>query len=396
MPSPHDPLNDPRPGDLDNNLLRKILSRLAEGSITVSPQIVIDPGDVEVGEVTVLNFPAVQPVSGTVDIGNLPATQPVSGTVGVSNFPATQPVSGTVDIGNLPATQPVSGTVGVSNFPATQPVSGAVSVSNFPASQIVSNPTDPNNPLFTASYLGLVAGKAAYSFHVMGRRVAFNSTSVLQDIGEWLGGSIDALPELTGAENLEVISSSAQDLSVTGSGARTIRVGYIDTSDNLVVSADIAMNGTNAVALAFKAKFILWMETSTAGNGTVAAGNISLRIAGAGATQEYIALGGNRSLTCRFMVPTGWTGYLVDWGVWSIGTTQDVRLRATVRTFSRTLGTSYIFQSVAYVASGGNSGEELHYIKVPALSRIKPSTIAGATTNSNRIDVEFTILLIQD
>lgn len=43
MPS-HDPLNDPRPGDQGNNLLRKILSRLSDGTVTVSPQIVIDPG----------------------------------------------------------------------------------------------------------------------------------------------------------------------------------------------------------------------------------------------------------------------------------------------------------------------------------------------------------------
>ena len=41
----------------------------------------------------------------------------------VINFPATQAVSGTVNVGNLPATQPVSGTVAVSNFPATQAVS---------------------------------------------------------------------------------------------------------------------------------------------------------------------------------------------------------------------------------------------------------------------------------
>lgn len=66
----------------------------------------------------------------TVSVTNFPATQPVSGSVSVSNLPATQPVSGTVSVGNFPATQPVSGTVSVGNFPATQPVSGTVSVGN--------------------------------------------------------------------------------------------------------------------------------------------------------------------------------------------------------------------------------------------------------------------------
>ncbi len=96
------------------------------------------------GAVTVSNLPAVQPVSdnggsltvdGTVAVSSLPA---ITGAVSVSNFPATQPVSGTVAVSNLPATQPVSGTVSVGNFPATQPVSGSVSVSNFPATQPVS------------------------------------------------------------------------------------------------------------------------------------------------------------------------------------------------------------------------------------------------------------------
>lgn len=121
-------------------------------------------------DVNVLNFPATQPVSGTVSVSNLPSTQPVSGTVSINAIPAgsnligqvqvsdgtnvlgtsahpvktdptgttTQPVSGTVAVSNLPATQSVSGSVSVTNFPATQPVSGFVSVSNFPATQPVS------------------------------------------------------------------------------------------------------------------------------------------------------------------------------------------------------------------------------------------------------------------
>lgn len=104
--------------------------------------------------VEVSNFPATQPVSGSVSVTNFPTTQPVSiaGTVGVSvdNFPATQPVT----VGNFPATQPVSiaGTIGVSvdNFPATQPVT----VGNFPATQPVSGP-------LTNAQLTAIVGTAA-------------------------------------------------------------------------------------------------------------------------------------------------------------------------------------------------------------------------------------------
>lgn len=367
----HDPLNDPHPGDQGNGLLRKILSRLSDGTVTVSPQIVIESGDVVIGTVSVDNFPAVQAVT----VGNFPAS------FEVSNFPADQGVT----VSNFPATQPVSGTVAVSNFPATQPVSGTVTVANI-SEEIF-------EPLFNAAVSGEIDGRVARSYHVMGRRSGFNSTSVLQDVGEFLGTSINALPELTGVENLEVVSTAATD-TAAGVGARTVRIGYINTSNALVESADIVLNGVTPVALGFQAKFILWMETSTVGSNEVAVGNILLRIAGAGATHEQITAGGNRSLSCRFMVPTGYTGYLSGWGSWAVGTSQDVRLRATVHSGDRSLGTAYIFQSVAYLSAGGSADEGLPWLVCPALSKIKVSTISGAAPAGNRIDTEFTILLI--
>jgi hypothetical protein len=42
-------------------------------------------------QVEVINFPAVQPVNGTVNVGNLPAVQEVAGTVSISNLPTTCP-----------------------------------------------------------------------------------------------------------------------------------------------------------------------------------------------------------------------------------------------------------------------------------------------------------------
>lgn len=174
-----------------------VLKGIAEETLGVKLIRVLPVGSSGGGtaaDVNVLNWPATQPVSGTVgvsgtvpvavepgatvNVGNLPATQEVSGSVAVTsappvtfaatqpvevtNLPATQPISGTVSVDNLPATQPVSGTVGISgsvpvdlagqivravveaiapvsiaNFPATQPVSGSVSVGNFPATQAV-------------------------------------------------------------------------------------------------------------------------------------------------------------------------------------------------------------------------------------------------------------------
>jgi hypothetical protein len=73
--------------------------------------------------------------SSSVSVSNFPATQPVSGTVAVSNFPAagltnSQLRGAPVDVADGGASLTVDGTVAVSNFPATQPVSGTVAVSN--------------------------------------------------------------------------------------------------------------------------------------------------------------------------------------------------------------------------------------------------------------------------
>ena len=119
---------------------------------TSGPTTVVQPTGSNL-HVDVDNFPATQPVSGTIAVSNLPATQPVSGSVtavqssgsnlhvDVDNFPATQPVSGTVSVsGNVTVVQPTGASlhVDVDNFPATQPVSGTVAISNFPATQPVS------------------------------------------------------------------------------------------------------------------------------------------------------------------------------------------------------------------------------------------------------------------
>jgi hypothetical protein len=140
--------------------------------IPVVPPVIVAT-DIEPVEASVINFPATQPVSGSVAVSNFPVTQPVSGsvsvtgTVAVSNFPGTQPVSGSVSVSNFPATQPVSaaalplpagasteatlsalnakvtavntGAVTISAaLPAGANALGSVSVSNFPATQPIS------------------------------------------------------------------------------------------------------------------------------------------------------------------------------------------------------------------------------------------------------------------
>ncbi len=65
-----------------------------------------------------------------------------SSTISVSNFPATQPVSGSVSI---------SGSVSVSNFPATQPVSGPLTDTQLRATPVPISGSVSTTPLISSS-----------------------------------------------------------------------------------------------------------------------------------------------------------------------------------------------------------------------------------------------------
>ena len=72
--------------------------------------------------------------------------------VEVTNFPAVQPVSGTVNVGNLPAVQTVSGTVSVGNLPLDGSGHVLVAVQNLGSSALVLHST-------TATYTGDLGGR---------------------------------------------------------------------------------------------------------------------------------------------------------------------------------------------------------------------------------------------
>ena len=377
---------DPMQGDQTNTLLAKMLQRLQLNANTA-----VDTPSTNV-VVTNLPLPVVFPTAQQVTVENVPH-------VVVDNVPTD------IAVNNFPATQPVSGTVAVSNFPAGFNVNNKPSVYlEDPVTGELASIQDGHlstlsvDFLFEIAHTGFSEERSALNWNLLGRRAGFNSTSVLQDLGEWLGtggGGIDLLPELNGTEALEVVSSSAQD-GVLGTGTRTVSLLYLNTSYQFA-SQVITLNGTTPVSLgALRARFIYWMEALTGGTSEVSAGNIDLRIAGAGAIHERITAGGNKSMTARFMVPDGYAAYTPQWNVGAIGNTQDFRLRATVSTSDRVLGTRYNFQDAQFVSAGESFSAKLPWLKFPPRCKIKVSTLAGATGATNRADTSIAITLVAD
>jgi hypothetical protein len=357
---------DPRPADGQNNLLAKILRRLRSivtALDTVSVEII--PGDIEVG--------AIEVKDADTDVrASVKASAPAGTEAGIvtRNIPSGTQV---VEITGPPGTEKVHVTP-----------EGALLVASIPIGYHISE-------------VGALDGRVAHLFHVLGRRSGFNSTSVLQDVAEYLTG--DAFPApLTGVEALEIVSSNANDTNAAGSGARKVKITYINALGDHAVSPAINLNGLTPVATGITALEILWMEVVDIGTvGGVSAGNLDLRTTVGSVIRERISAGGNRSLSCRFMVPAGHTGYLLQWDTAAIGSaSQDVRLRATCEGFSRELTTTWLFQDNTYILPGSHTDTTLPYLKVPSLGRIKVSTFTSATGPTNRMDAGFTLICVEN
>lgn len=122
----------------------------------------------------------------------------------------------------------------------------------------------------------------------------------------------------TTAEALEILSDNADD-TVEGSGARVVTVEGIGDDFGLL-SEDVTMNGTTAVALSnqFRRVFrIVVKESGTYANQTTGshAGTITVRGAGAGSTWGTINLKNGfplgASLIGAYTVPAGYTAHII-------------------------------------------------------------------------------------
>jgi hypothetical protein len=240
---------------------------------------------------------------------------------------------------------------------------------------------------------GTYQGREAYAYHILGKRDTFPDTTTLCDIGEHL--TTDAtFTELTGAESFEMVSSSAND-TAAGTGTRQVHVIYADTNGDMQDTI-VTMNGVTPVALTgISATFIYGIEAHSGGSSEVSAGNIDLRLAGGGAIRARIVAGGNKSLAARFMVPRGFEGFLVDWDVGAVKQSVDFRLRAQVHSFNgRAYNSRYLFQDTAYLAANTRSANDLPWLRLPALSKIKVSARVDSVTQV-RTDADFTVVIIK-
>ena len=240
---------------------------------------------------------------------------------------------------------------------------------------------------------GRFNGKPALVYQVLGRRAGFTSTSIYNDVVEFANSTAE-IPALLITDALEIVSSSVND-AAAGTGVRTVKVVYIDHTGS-IVSATLTLNGTTAVAAGFTANEILYMYATSVGSGLVAAGDIRLRVVAGPVECEQISTGRNRSRSARFMVPTGYTGYIKRITLGAAGTTIDHYVRAQTDIEAGIYSAAYVELESDYIPTGATKDKDLPMLQIPANGRVKVSVIAGATASTNIADVDFGLILVKN
>lgn len=128
----------------------------------------------------------------------------------------------------------------------------------------------------------------------------------------WEGSN--AYPWQTVADQLEVLSSSANDTSA-GTGARTVELEGLDSSWNLLTET-LTMNGTTAVTTTASFLRIFRARVVTAGTSLRNEGDITIRDQDTSTTRALITNGPTssfgQSLMAVYTIPAGKTGYVIN------------------------------------------------------------------------------------
>ena len=314
--------------------------------IGTSGEVKLVAGSALIGKVDINNWPATQPVSGTVTANvTFPTTQQVSGTVALDstslsaleNINAT--VSGTVELGSTTLTAlenvGVTGTVTIQdgggsitvdgNVTATISGTPTVNIGTIPEVEIkndtgnpipISATTTANsalNPIYIAGNVSTIGGSAQgklWFFQIAqgliaGHRAVFKAgynPSIANNTEESLWSHSVTYPWASwgAGGTLSCVSASASD---TG----TLYITGLKASDWTEVSEQVTMTGTTPVVTTNS--FIRINSLSYSGSATNVGEIHTYRNGG---VVGYIGVGEGQGQMAQFSVPAGYTAYILN------------------------------------------------------------------------------------
>jgi hypothetical protein len=238
---------------------------------------------------------------------------------------------------------------------------------------------------------GLQVARGQIAFHESIQVFGYNPDVDTSEETVWPDGG--TIPHPTVASVLKISSSNANDTSA-GTGARTVFIGGLDGSYN-VVSETVTLNGQTAVNTTNSYLYVNSFYVATVGSGGENAGNIN---AGTGTVTagvpavlyDIIAIGYNNRTTGHYCIPAGYTGYMVE-GLFSAGQASGT---TAVTGFLKQHGPDGILR-VGAVSTVNNSAAVFNFdpaYRIPEKNCVGATAI-GASAN-NAVSAFFNIILI--
>lgn len=254
------------------------------------------------------------------------------------------------------------------------------------------------------TYLGttefyLEVSKGNVAGHSVVRKFGRNDdvdTASEEDV--WAGGGSRAY--LSSAETMDVVSTSTNDDgSPAGTGARTIRVEGLDSS-YAEVSEDITLDGTTSVTTTQTFLRISRAYVLTAGSVETNDGQISVdpTTSGSGSRQAFIDSGDGQTLISHFTIPASKTGYIVSTnGGVAAGSGAGAK-EARLRMFIRELNGAWRLQKELDLNNAGTSSSPNFSFPIPASCPEKTDMkwTAVVDANNTSVYVQYAILLVDD
>lgn len=229
---------------------------------------------------------------------------------------------------------------------------------------------------------GLVPGHTALSIFGYNGDVDTSEESV------WPDGS--TVPHPTVASALNIVSTSTDDDgSPVGTGARTVYIEGLDESYN-TVSETVVLNGTTNVATTHSYLYVNQFYVATVGTGGVNAGEITAKVSTT--LYDLIAVGYNQRTTAHYCVPAGYTAYLTS-GIITAGQASG---STSITAFLKQHGPDGILRvgAVSTLNNGSVQYDFTYPYIIPEKNCIGASAIGSAANNS--VSAFFNIVLIKN
>lgn len=167
--------------------------------------------------------------------------------------------------------------------------------------------------------MGYISG--VKSWRKYGKNSNVGITSLPETV--WQGDGL--YPFQSSSYTAEVLSASVAD-TVVGTGAQVVRILGLDASF-LEVTEDVPLNGVTPV-LTTRTDWIRIYRAYilTAGSGEVNAGDITIRLVSAGATQAVIAAGMGQTQQAAMTLPANYNGAITSWSIHLLNTSATTEI----------------------------------------------------------------------